>query len=125
MSWNSLDTGLKVFFSRAVQGKEGEDIVEKQNAEVGQMPVVPDEASTYGYEGENRHFARAFLGKEAPRLTAADGLEVVKLLMTAYASAEQGRTLDFPPPDIDTFVPAVARGAWNPRATGVGTRDAG
>jgi predicted dehydrogenase len=115
MSWNSLDTGLKVFFSRAVQGKEGEDIVEKQNAEVGQMPVVPDEASVYGYEGENRHFARAFLGKEAPLLTAADGLEVVKLLMTAYASAEQGRTLEFPPPDIDSFVPAVARGTWKPR----------
>ncbi|HEY2825048.1 MAG TPA: Gfo/Idh/MocA family oxidoreductase, partial [Gemmatimonadales bacterium] len=34
MSWNTLDSGLKLFFSRAVQGKAGEDLVEKQNAEV-------------------------------------------------------------------------------------------
>jgi predicted dehydrogenase len=41
MQWNSLDSGLRVFFSRAVQGKTGEDLVEKQNAEIGLMPVVP------------------------------------------------------------------------------------
>ena len=29
MSWNSLDAGLKVFFSREVKGKAGEDLVEK------------------------------------------------------------------------------------------------
>ena len=43
-----------------------------------------------------------------------DGLEVVELLMTAYMSAEQGRTLDFPPPGLDTFIPAVAQGTWKP-----------
>ena len=32
MSWNTLDTGLKLFFSREVQGQQGEDLVEKQNA---------------------------------------------------------------------------------------------
>ena len=62
------------------------------------MPVVADEAAAYGYEDEDRHFVRAFLGKEAPRLTFDDGLEVVQLLMAAYQSAEQGRTLAFPPP---------------------------
>ena len=40
MSWNTLDTGLKLFFSREVKGKAGEDLVEKQNAEMGLMPVV-------------------------------------------------------------------------------------
>jgi predicted dehydrogenase len=112
MAWNSLDTGLKLFFSREVKGKAGEDLVEKQNAETGQMPVVPDEASAYGYQAENRHFVRAFLGKEEPRLTFDDGLEVVKLLMAAYMSAEQGKTVDFPPRGLDGFVPAVARGKW-------------
>jgi hypothetical protein len=34
--------------------------------------------------------------------------------MAAYMSAEQGRTLDYPPPGVDAFVPAVARGAWRP-----------
>ncbi len=115
LKWNSLDSGLDLFFSRAVQGRAGEDLVEKQNAEVGQMPVVPDEAVAYGYEAEDRHFVRAFLGKEAPKLTWHHGLDVVRLLMSAYQSAEQGKSLAFPPKGIDRFVPAVARGEWSPR----------
>lgn len=114
MSWNTLTSGLNLFFSREVQGEAGEDLVEKQQAEMGLMPVVPDEPVAYGYEGEDRHFVRVFLGKEKPILTFDDGLEVVKILMTAYQSAEQGRTLDFPPKGIDKFVPAVAKGTWKP-----------
>jgi predicted dehydrogenase len=115
MQWNTLDSGLKLFFSREVRGKAGEDLVEKQNAEIGQMPVVAGEAAAYGYEAEDRHFVRAFLGREKPKLTFADGLEVVKLLMAGYLSAEQGRTIDFPPEGLDTFVPTVARGTWKPQ----------
>jgi len=114
MSWNTLDSGLKLFFSRAVRGKEGEDLVEKQNAEMGLMPVVANEPMAYGYEAEDRHFVRVFLGKEGPLLTFDDGVEVVKVLMTAYQSAEQGKTLSFPPKGLDKFVPAVARGDWTP-----------
>ena len=114
MAWNSLDSGLRLFFSREVRGSAGEDLVEKQNAETGLMPVVASEAVAYGYEAEDRHFCRVFQGLEQPRLTFDDGLEVVQVLMTAYLSAEQSRTLDFPPKDLDTFVPAVARGAWKP-----------
>ena len=114
MQWNSLDSGLRVFFSRAVQGRAGEDLVEKQNAEIGLMPVVPAEPVVYGYEAENRHFARAFLGKEEPRLTFDDGVGVVELLMSAYRSAEEERTLTLPVPDLRSFRPAVARGAWRP-----------
>jgi predicted dehydrogenase len=114
MHRNSLDQGLKLFFSREVAGPEGEDLVEKQNAETGQMPVVPEEYAFYGYTNEDRHFVRAFLGKEKPLLTFDDGLDVVRLLMTAYQSAEQGRTLRFPPPGLDDFVPKVAKGTWKP-----------
>jgi predicted dehydrogenase len=109
MSWNTLDSGLKLFFSREVRGSAGEDLVEKQNAETGQMPVVAGEAAAYGYEAEDRHFARAFLGLEPPKLTFDDGVEIVELLMAAYQSAEQERTLAFPPPGLESFVPAVAR----------------
>jgi predicted dehydrogenase len=112
MQWNSLDPGLRLFFSRAVKGGVGEDLVEKQQAETGGMPVVPSEPVAYGYEAEDRHFARAFLGLEEPRLTFADGLEVVKMLMTAYQSAEQGRTIDFPGENLDTYTSAVSRGEW-------------
>jgi predicted dehydrogenase len=115
MSWNTLDSGLNLFFSRAVRGKAGEDLLEKQNAETGLMPVIANEAAAYGYENEDRHFVRVFLGKEKPLLTFDDGLEVVKLLMAAYQSAEQRKTLNFPPRGLDKFVPAVARGKWKPQ----------
>jgi predicted dehydrogenase len=79
------------------------------------MPVVAAEAVAYGYEAEDRHFVRAFLGKEEPMLTWHDGLDVVRLLMAAYMSAEQGKTLSFPPKSVDSFIPAVAKGTWQPR----------
>jgi hypothetical protein len=53
-------------------------------------------------------------GPMRPRLTFDDGMEVVEVLMTAYQSAEQGKTVEFPPKGLDKFVPAVARGAWRP-----------
>ena len=105
-----------MFFSREVQGKAGEDLVEKQNAEMGLMPVVADEASVYGYAAENRHMARAFLRGEKPMLTFEDGVEVVQILMAAYMSAQKGQTLDFPPAGLDAFIPDVAKGSWNPKA---------
>jgi predicted dehydrogenase len=114
MSWNTLDSGLKLFFSRAVEATAAEDLVEKQNAETGLMPVVANEPAAYGYENEDRHFVRAFLGKEPPRLDFDDGLEVVRLLMAAYMSAEERRTLEFPPLGLERFVPAVAKGTWRP-----------
>ena len=104
MKWNSLDSGLQLFFSREVTGRAGEDLVEKQNAEQGVMPVVPEEYLAYGYTNEDRHFVRVFLGKEPPLLTWDDGLDVVKLLMATYQSAEQRKTLNFPPRGLARFV---------------------
>jgi predicted dehydrogenase len=81
------------------------------------MPVVANEAVAYGYEAENRHFVRVFLGKEKPLLTFDDGVDVVRILMAAYLSAEQGKTVTFPPRGIDQFVPDVAQGGRKlPRA---------
>lgn len=114
MSINSLDMGPKVFFSRHVKGDTGEDLVEKQNAETGVMPIVASEAAEYGYEGENRHMVGCFLDGKRPAETFDDGVNVTELLMTAYMSAEREETIVFPPPNLETFVPAVARGKWNP-----------
>jgi predicted dehydrogenase len=115
MSWNTLDSGLQLFFSRAVVSQAGEDMIEKQNAEIGLMPVVANEPQVYGYEAENRHIVGAFLRGEKPMYTFDDGVDVVKLLMTAYMSAEQGRTLPYPPDGLDAFVPRVATGTWRPQ----------
>ncbi len=114
LSASSLDTGARVFFSRRLQGSAGEDLVEKQNAEQGLMPVVGNEAAEYGYEGENRFFVRCFTDGVQPELDAHAGLDVVELLMACYMSAEQERVVDWKPDGLEAFVPAVARGAWKP-----------
>ena len=112
---NTLDSDLKVFFSRKVTGAEGEDLVEKQNAESGGMPVVSNEAEAYGYTAENRHMVESFLAGKRPEENFDDGLDVTRLLMAAYMSAEQGKTIQLPNTAIETFIPAVARGEWNPK----------
>ena len=112
---NTLDSDLKIFFSRKVNGSEGEDLVEKQNAESGEMPVVSNETDTYGYTEENRHMVQSFLARIRPKENFSDGVNVTELLMTAYMSAENNRTIIFPPPGLDEFIPAVAKGEWNPK----------
>jgi len=112
---NTLDSDLKIFFSRNVVGSEGEDLVEKQNAESGEMPVVSSEADTYGYTDENRHMVESFLSGIRPMENFSDGVNVTELLMTAYMSAENNKTIIFPPPGLDEFIPAVAKGEWNPK----------
>lgn len=116
MQWNSLDTDLQLFFSRRLARQdEGEDLVEKQNAESGVMPVMASESASYGYDAENRHMVRCFSDGVRPRETFDDGVAVTRLLMAAYKSAEERRAVDPLAADLETFVPAVARGDWNPR----------
>jgi predicted dehydrogenase len=115
MSVNTLSTELSLFFSRELRQTTGEDLVEKQNAELGLMPVVADETASYGYVDENRHMVQSFLSGSRPRETFDDGVAVTELLMAAYLSAEHGSTVDLSKASLDAFVPAVARGAWNPR----------
>jgi predicted dehydrogenase len=111
MEFNSLGTGLKIFMSRAVTGAAGEDLVEKQNAEQGLMPVLEDEAGIYGYTDENRHMVECFRTGRRPLETFEDGLAVVEILMALYRSAELGQTVRFPASDLDDYVPPVARRA--------------
>jgi predicted dehydrogenase len=113
-AYNSLQAGAQLFLSRQVTGAAGEDLLEKQNAEQGSMPLLGNEAAEYGYENENRHFTECFRAGRQPELGFEAGVEVVELLMTAYLSAEQGRTLSFPPEGIERFVPSVAQGTWRP-----------
>ena len=115
LAMNSLDSGLKLFMSREVKGDVGEDLVEKQNAEQGLMPVLGNESAEYGYESQNRYFVQCFLNGTQPEESFYDGLEVTELLMTAYMSAEQERTIDFKPEGLDSFVPLVAQGRWKAR----------
>ncbi|MBM3808136.1 MAG: Gfo/Idh/MocA family oxidoreductase [Acidimicrobiia bacterium] len=110
MSVSTLDGGAKVFFSRRLQEQQtGEDLIEKQNAEQGLMPVVGNEAAEYGYEHENRHFTRAFLDGVQPELNFHAGRDVTELLMACYMSAEQERVIEWKPSDLLSYVPLPAR----------------
>ena len=93
LSISTLDTTTKVFLSRRLQGNVDEDLVEKQNAEQGLMPIVGNESAEYGYEGENRAFIQSFRDGVQPELDFRAGLEVIELLMACYMSAEQERVL--------------------------------
>ncbi|MBL8556589.1 MAG: Gfo/Idh/MocA family oxidoreductase [Phenylobacterium sp.] len=109
MEFSSLSPALKVFLSRAITGEGGEDLVEKQNAEQGLMPIVEDEAGVYGYIGENRHMVDCFRHGRAPIETFEDGVEVVRMIMGLYKSAEEGRVIAVDDPGLETYVPEPAR----------------
>jgi predicted dehydrogenase len=109
MSISTLDTGTKIFLSRRLRGEVGEDLVEKQNAEQGLLPLLGNENADYGYEGENRHFVQAFADGVQPELNFHAGRDVTELLMTCYMSAEQERVIDWKPEGLLTYVPPVAR----------------
>jgi len=114
LSMNSLDGGARLFLSRRLVGPAGEDLLEKQNAEQGLMPVIGNEAAEYGYEAENRHFVRCFLDGVQPEDDFRSGLEITELLMAAYLSAERGCSLDWKPEGLEAYRPPVSRGAWRP-----------
>jgi len=110
MSVNTLDGGTRLFFSRRLRKKQaGEDLVEKQNAEQGLMPIIGNEAAEYGYENENRAFTRWFLDGVQPELDFQAGCEVSELLMTCYMSAEEERVIAWKPQNLQSYIPVPAR----------------
>lgn len=115
LAMNSLDSGLKLFLSREVKGEAGEDLVEKQNAEQGLMPILGNEPAEYGYESQDRYMVQCFMDGKQPEENFYDGLEISELLMTAYMSAEQDRTIQFRPEGLSEYVPLVAQGKWKAR----------
>ncbi len=116
MQVNTLVGEGQVFFSRNIVGEAGEDLVEKQNAEQGVMPYIGNEAFAYGYVAEDRHMVVSFLKGETPFTTLEDGLWTTALLMAAYKSAEEKKVVGIDMAELEGFVPAVAKGTWNPRS---------
>jgi predicted dehydrogenase len=119
MQVNTLVGDGQVFFSRNIVGEAGEDLVEKQNAEQGLMPYIGNEAFAYGYVAEDRHMVVSFLKGETPFTTLDDGLWTTALLMAAYKSAEEKKVVGIDMAELEGFVPAVAKGTWNPRSIGM------
>ncbi len=80
------ETPLKVF-SRPGAGY----VVEKAEAETGWLFPPVDEAWTYGYREEMRHFIECVAKGQMPRESFADGYVVNCVLDAAYHSAETRR----------------------------------
>ena len=116
ISINSLQQELNVFFSRNVGIPPTEEFVEKQAAEHGLMPIIPNETITYGYNNEDRHMVESFLKGDMPMENWRDGLLVTQLLMMAYMSAEKGRKIKFNPEALKGYYPKVALGEWKPES---------
>jgi predicted dehydrogenase len=116
MAINTLHSDLDLFFSRNVRQRPGEYLVEKQEAEQGSMPAIADESTTYGYVAEDRHMVQSFLEGKLPSETWKEGLSCLKLIMTCYKSAEEKRKLEFPPADLENYVPQSVRAQWDPKS---------
>ncbi len=113
---NSLRSPLEIFIGdAAVAGlADTEGAVEKLQASRGLVPVQPNEADLYGYTDENVDAVDAFTQGRPPMLNWEYGLEIVRLTMAAYLSAERGRVVDLTDPatlaELEDYVPLIQQG---------------
>jgi predicted dehydrogenase len=113
---NSLRSPLEVFIGdRAAAGvADAEQALEKSTASQGLLAIQPNEADLYGYTDENRDAAAAFAGGRPALLDWEYGLEIVRLTMAAYLSAERGATVDLTDAgtreELETYVPRIQQG---------------
>jgi predicted dehydrogenase len=106
---NTLQPELFTFISRSIKIPPTEEFVEKQNAEQGLMPVLPDESITYGYHAEDKYIVDSFLAGKMPIENLYDGYMVIQLMMHAYLSAEKGGKIRFDPAQVEDYIPPYAR----------------
>lgn len=66
-------------------------IVEKADAETGWVKPVPEEAFTYGYQAEMKHFVECVRENRMPRETFEDGYIINCLMDAAYRSMKSGK----------------------------------
>lgn len=66
-------------------------VVEKADIDFGWTQPLPEEAFSYGYQAEMRHFVECVRDGATPRETYEDGYAVNSILEAAYASAARGR----------------------------------
>jgi len=66
-------------------------VVEKADIDFGWTQPLPEEAFTYGYQAEMRHFVECVRSGETPRETYQDGYVVSCVLEAGYRSARNGR----------------------------------
>jgi len=113
---NTLISPLSIFIGDAAAEAvaDSELALEKATASRGLLAVQHNEADLYGYTDENADAANAFLQGKNAFLNLEYGLEITKLVMAAYMSAEKKKTIDLTDPNVqkelETYIPAIQQG---------------
>jgi len=113
---NTLVSPLTVFIGdvAAEAVADRESALEKATASRGLLAVQHNEADLYGYTDENEDAMRAFLEGRDALLPFSYGLEITKLVMAAYMSAELKKTIDLTDPqvqqELETYIPLIQQG---------------
>jgi predicted dehydrogenase len=113
---NSLRSPLEVFIGddAAASVADAELALEKATASRGLLAIQPNEPDLYGYTDENVDAIAAFREGCPALLDFDDGLDVVRLTMAAYLSAEQGRVVDLTDAAtsdaLESYVPLIQQG---------------
>jgi predicted dehydrogenase len=113
---NTLLSPVQIFVGDAAAEAVGdaELALEKSTASRGLLAVQYNEPDLYGYTDELEEAAQAFLEGRDGHLPWSYGLEITRLVMAAYLSAERGCTLDLTDPaiqrELDTYVPLIQQG---------------
>jgi len=113
---NTLNSTLQVFIGDAAAEAvaDAELALEKATASRGLLSVQHNEADLYGYTDENEDAAKAFLAGRDAFLPWSYGLEITRLVMAAYMSAEKRKTIDLTDPatkeELETYIPLIQQG---------------
>lgn len=113
---NTLRSPLELFIGdEAAQGvADSEAALEKSTASRGLLAVQPNEADLYGYTDENADALEAFAMGRPPMLDWHYGVEIVRLTMAAYLSAERRATVNLTDPqtlaELEQYVPRIQQG---------------
>jgi predicted dehydrogenase len=113
---NSLRSPLELFVGDAAASSlaDAEQALEKATASQGLLAVQPNEPDLYGYTDEHVDAVAAFRDGRPGLLDFDYGLEIVRLTMAAYLSAEQGCTVDLTDEatraQLDDYVPLIQQG---------------
>ena len=113
---NSLRSPLEVFIGDAAAASvtDAELALEKATSSQGLLAIQPNEPDLYGYTDENIDAHRSFIGGHDALLNFDYGLEIVRLTMAAYLSAEEGRVVDLTDPStrdrLETYIPLIQQG---------------
>lgn len=113
---NTLRSPLEIFIGDiAAEGTADSELaLEKSQSTRGLLAVHSNEADLYGYNDENEDAAIAFTTGRKPMLDWNYGVEIVRLTMAAYMSAERKSTVDLTDPatarELETYIPLIQQG---------------